>query len=206
MSRPLAHWEHGHRCHGLWIEVTPLGAPQRLQSEQIGFVGIGPQGLWRPKQGYHALVRGHHRTEDADRHEHPEEEQTFSSLRQAKRWVEERCAALGCGALAAAKGAHPDPESPKAVPSQAEAIALVRIGRGKSPDPDALAVCERAGWARVEDTRVTRTRAGQAALRQAVTAGVVPSDWQAKCLRCVRQRGPCMVSELETRIDHDGGT
>ena len=32
-----AHWEHGYRCHGYWCDKT--GA-------RLGFVGLGPPGVW----------------------------------------------------------------------------------------------------------------------------------------------------------------
>lgn len=43
----LPRWEHGYRCHGLW-----RGA------DCIGFVGIGPLGLWDGTYGWEAELGG----------------------------------------------------------------------------------------------------------------------------------------------------
>jgi hypothetical protein len=62
-----AHWEHGYRCHGLWLDDRP---------KRLGCVGLGPRGLWDGLYRWYI---------DATR-----EEGTTRTLRSAKKAVEQR--------------------------------------------------------------------------------------------------------------------
>ncbi|USN14701.1 hypothetical protein PAPPERLAPAPP_03320 [Brevundimonas phage vB_BpoS-Papperlapapp] len=47
-----AHWERGHRCHGLWSNtpVIDLDEPRNTrEAPRLGRVSIGPSGLWDGK-------------------------------------------------------------------------------------------------------------------------------------------------------------
>ena len=60
------HWEHGYRCHGLWTQ----------DGRRCGIVGIGPRGVWEPRDGYYWSLDG------------PTREGTEPTLQKAKRQVE----------------------------------------------------------------------------------------------------------------------
>ncbi len=69
LSRSVPRWEHGYRCHGLW-----------LGSNRLGRVSIGPKGLWDGL--YRWELDGH-----------PATSGEAKTLGKAKRQVEEALAA-----------------------------------------------------------------------------------------------------------------
>ncbi len=65
-----AHWEHGHRVHGLWCDVS---------GKRLGAVGIGPTRLWDGKYRWHL--------DDGRSHTEPSREE--ATLARAKKATEE---------------------------------------------------------------------------------------------------------------------
>ena len=63
-----AHWEHGYRCHGYWCDKT---------GDRLGFVGLGPPGVWDK------VYR-----ERMDRWMHTRPTEEYKTLKTAKQAVE----------------------------------------------------------------------------------------------------------------------